>query len=103
VFRSCRVVLARFLRRRHSSVLVNAFPGEFCGVAGTSRVLARVIGPDASVMDLRRLSRDGIRSYLRYWLEAFRLPVIPPAEILGRMRRLARSRPRSGTWRQAAG
>jgi KDO2-lipid IV(A) lauroyltransferase len=45
-----------------------------------------VIGPDASVMDLRRLSRDGMRSYLRYWLEAFRLPVIPPAEILGRMR-----------------
>lgn len=37
-------------------------------------------------MDLRRLSRDGMRSYLRYWLEAFRLPVIPPAEILGRMR-----------------
>ena len=37
-------------------------------------------------MDLRRLSRDGTRSYLRYWLEAFRLPVIPPAEILGRMR-----------------
>jgi KDO2-lipid IV(A) lauroyltransferase len=25
-------------------------------------------------------------SYLRYWLEACRLPVIPPAEILGRMR-----------------
>ncbi len=37
-------------------------------------------------MDLRRLSRDGMRSYLRYWLEVFRLPVIPPAEILGRMR-----------------
>ena len=48
--------------------------------------LARVIGPDASVSDLRRLSRDGMRSYLRYWLEAFRLPVIPPAEILSRMR-----------------
>jgi len=48
--------------------------------------LARVIGPDPSVMDLRRLSRDGMRSYLRYWPEAFRLPVIPPAEILGRMR-----------------
>ena len=56
------------------------------GVRQLEANLARVIGPDASVMDLRRLSRDGMRSYLRYWLEAFRLPVIPPAEILGRMR-----------------
>ena len=48
--------------------------------------LARVIGPDPSVSELRRLSRDAMRSYLRYWLEAFRLPVIPRAEILGRMR-----------------
>jgi phosphatidylinositol dimannoside acyltransferase len=56
------------------------------GVMQLEANLARVIGPDASVMDLRRLSRDGMRSYLRYWLEVFRLPVIPPAEILGRMR-----------------
>ena len=28
----------------------------------------------------------GCVSYLRYWLEAFRLPAIPPADILGRMR-----------------
>ena len=56
------------------------------GVRQLEANLARVIGPDAPVMDLRRLSRDGMRSYLRYWLEAFRLPVIPPAEILGRMR-----------------
>ena len=27
-----------------------------------------------------------MRSDLRYWLEVFRLPVIPSAEILGRMR-----------------
>jgi KDO2-lipid IV(A) lauroyltransferase len=56
------------------------------GVRQLEANLARVIGPDASAMDLRRLSRDGMRSYLRYWLEVFRLPVIPPAEILGRMR-----------------
>jgi KDO2-lipid IV(A) lauroyltransferase len=48
--------------------------------------LARVIGPDPSVSELRRLSRDAMRSYLRYWLEVFRLPVISSAEILGRMR-----------------
>jgi lauroyl/myristoyl acyltransferase len=56
------------------------------GVRQLEANLARVIGPDPSVSDLRRLSREGMRSYLRYWLEAFRLPVIPPAEILGRMR-----------------
>ena len=56
------------------------------GVRQLEANLARVIGPDPPVRDLRRLSREGMRSYLRYWLEAFRLPVIPPAEILGRMR-----------------
>jgi phosphatidylinositol dimannoside acyltransferase len=39
-----------------------------------------------AVKHLRQLSRRGMRSYLRYWLEVFRLPVIPPEEILGRMR-----------------
>jgi KDO2-lipid IV(A) lauroyltransferase len=42
--------------------------------------------PDAPAIDLRQLSRQGMRSYLRYWQEVFRLPVIPPEEILGRMR-----------------
>jgi phosphatidylinositol dimannoside acyltransferase len=36
--------------------------------------------------NLRQLSRRGMRSYLRYWLEVFRLPVIPEEEILGLMR-----------------
>ena len=55
------------------------------GVQQLEANLARVIGP-ASVGSLRRLSRDGMRSYLRYWLEVFRLPVIPPGQIMGRMR-----------------
>ena len=47
---------------------------------------AREASPGTPVMDLRQLSRLGVRSYLRYWLEVFRLPVIPDEEILGRMR-----------------
>ena len=43
-------------------------------------------GRETSVLDLRQLSRRGMRSYLRYWLEVFRLPVIPGEEILGLMR-----------------
>jgi KDO2-lipid IV(A) lauroyltransferase len=36
--------------------------------------LRRVVGPDVSDEELRVLSRDGMRSYFRYWCEAFRLP-----------------------------
>nr|WP_246470388.1 phosphatidylinositol mannoside acyltransferase [Streptomyces olivoverticillatus] len=36
--------------------------------------LARVL-PDASAERLARLSREGMRSYMRYWMESFRLPV----------------------------
>jgi phosphatidylinositol dimannoside acyltransferase len=39
--------------------------------------LRRVLGPDASGAELRALSRESMRSYARYWLEIFRLPVIP--------------------------
>jgi phosphatidylinositol dimannoside acyltransferase len=53
--------------------------------ANLARV-ARAAPPDAPLAELRQLSRQGMRSYLRYWLEVFRLPVIPPEEILGLMR-----------------
>jgi phosphatidylinositol dimannoside acyltransferase len=39
--------------------------------------LRRVLGPDATGAELRALSREAMRSYARYWLEVFRLPVIP--------------------------
>jgi KDO2-lipid IV(A) lauroyltransferase len=35
--------------------------------------LRRVV-PDADDDEIRRLSREGMRSYMRYWCEAFRLP-----------------------------
>ena len=35
--------------------------------------LRRVV-PDADDAEIRRLSKDGMRSYMRYWCEAFRLP-----------------------------
>jgi len=56
--------------------------------------LARVVRaaqnrPDCSVTDanadIRELARRGMHSYLRYWLEVFRLPIIPAEEIVGRM------------------
>lgn len=43
------------------------------GVRQLEANLARVV-PGASQVRLRELSRDGMRSYLRYWMESFRLP-----------------------------
>ncbi|MFC4495039.1 phosphatidylinositol mannoside acyltransferase [Streptomyces ovatisporus] len=43
------------------------------GVRQLEANLARVV-PDASPERLGELSRAGMRSYLRYWMEAFRLP-----------------------------
>jgi phosphatidylinositol dimannoside acyltransferase len=47
--------------------------------------LRRVIGPRSSGAELRALSRAGMRSYARYWLELFRLPAMPAERILSGM------------------
>lgn len=43
------------------------------GVRRLASNLARAV-PEATPADLRRLARAGMRSYLRYWCDAFRLP-----------------------------
>ncbi|MGH8869333.1 MAG: phosphatidylinositol mannoside acyltransferase [Actinomycetes bacterium] len=45
--------------------------------------LGRVLGPAATPEQVRALSRTGMRSYLRYWQEAFRLPVWSDARVVG--------------------
>ena len=47
--------------------------------------LRRVVGPQISESELDALTRDGMRSYLRYWMELFRLPVIAADRITGGM------------------
>jgi phosphatidylinositol dimannoside acyltransferase len=44
--------------------------------------LLRVIGKDADSRELRKLSRKVLRSYARYYLEAFRLQTIPKDRLL---------------------
>ena len=64
--------------------------------------LRRVIGSQAPGGELRALSRQAMRSYARYWLEAFRLPVMLVAGDRGGARhwaypgrvRIPRGRPR---------
>ena len=48
--------------------------------------LRRVIGSQAPGGELRALSRQAMRSYARYWLEAFRLPVMPAGRLIGGVR-----------------
>ena len=53
------------------------------GVMRLERNLRRVVGEQVSEAELRALSRRAMRSYLRYWLEAFRLPEMIPEQIDG--------------------
>ena len=79
--------------------------------------LRRVLGPDATGAELRALSRESLRSYARYWLEVFRLPVtsmerlteqtVASGHVFEALDCLARGRgvifalPHSGNWDQA--
>jgi KDO2-lipid IV(A) lauroyltransferase len=45
--------------------------------------LRRVVGPGPSGKELRVQSRAAMHSYARYWLEVFRLQVIPTERIVG--------------------
>ncbi|MBA9005099.1 phosphatidylinositol mannoside acyltransferase [Thermomonospora cellulosilytica] len=55
------------------------------GVRQLEKNLCRVLGKDAVDEEVRRLSRRAMRSYMRYWLEVFRLPEIGPERILADM------------------
>jgi phosphatidylinositol dimannoside acyltransferase len=44
------------------------------GVRQLETNLRRVVGTDVTSDELRSLTRDSMRSYLRYWMEVFRLP-----------------------------
>src|SRR3954454_9727529 len=54
------------------------------GVQRLSANLRRVVGPELSDRELRRLTHDGVRSYLRYWREGFQLPRMRVAEVVDR-------------------
>jgi lauroyl/myristoyl acyltransferase len=56
------------------------------GVLQLEKNLRRVVGDDVSDEELRHLSRQGMRSYLRYWMESFRLPSMSNHRILSGMR-----------------
>jgi lauroyl/myristoyl acyltransferase len=55
------------------------------GVRQLETNLQRVTGAALTKNELRRLSRQAMRSYARYWLEFLRLPELGHDRILGRM------------------
>ncbi len=79
--------------------------------------LRRVLGDAVTGKELRATSREAMRSYARYWLEVFRLPVIPMDRIVSQthevghveemLRNLEQGRgvvvplPHMGNWDQA--
>lgn len=56
------------------------------GVVQLERNLARVLGVEPDNAAVRELSRDAMRSYLRYWSEAFRMPSWDPDDVFRRIR-----------------
>jgi lauroyl/myristoyl acyltransferase len=56
------------------------------GVRQLEKNLCRVLGKDFVDDDVRRLGKKVMRSYFRYWLEAFRLPEMSRERILSGMR-----------------
>ncbi|MGW1061732.1 phosphatidylinositol mannoside acyltransferase [Micromonospora rubida] len=55
------------------------------GGGGTARLranLRRVVGPELPEAELDDLLRRGLRSYARYWMEAFRLPALSREQLL---------------------
>ncbi|MCW2884196.1 MAG: lipid biosynthesis acyltransferase, partial [Streptosporangiaceae bacterium] len=55
------------------------------GVRQLEKNLCRVLGRDAVDDEIRALSKRVMRSYLRYWLEVFRLPEMSRERIVGGM------------------
>jgi lauroyl/myristoyl acyltransferase len=52
------------------------------GTQRLARNLRQVVGPDLPEAEFDLLVRDGLRSYARYWLEAFRLPKLSRQDLL---------------------
>lgn len=56
------------------------------GAARQLRANLRRARPDATEAELAELTREGLRSYLRYWCDAFRLPDWPADRVVARVR-----------------
>lgn len=82
--------LVRLLPERQALALFRRVADEIhrrdgAGVRRLRANLARV-RPDLDDAALEELTRDAVRSYLRYWCESFRLPSWPTTDLVSRIR-----------------
>jgi len=56
------------------------------GVVQLEKNLRRVVGDEIPDDELRQLSKEAMRSYFRYWCEAFRLPELTPERVVETIR-----------------
>jgi phosphatidylinositol dimannoside acyltransferase len=73
--------LVKALPHRVAAAAFGVFAGwaarrQGAGVRRLRANLRRVVGPDLPAAELDALTRRAMRSYARYWLEVFRLPVL---------------------------
>jgi KDO2-lipid IV(A) lauroyltransferase len=71
-------------RRVFDRIADRAWRRRTAGVRRLEANLRRVAGPDATPAQIRALSRAGMRSYLRYFYEMFRLSSTPAAVLTAR-------------------
>jgi KDO2-lipid IV(A) lauroyltransferase len=74
----------RLARRQFDAIADAVWVRAGASVQRLQRNLARVV-PDATDRELRLLTREGVRSYFRYWCEVFQLPKMKTANLVARM------------------
>ena len=82
--------LVRLLPERQAQAVFRAIADQIHrrGGKGVDRLRAnlRVVRPELSEAELDDLTREALRSYLRYWCESFRLPAWPIEDVVRRTR-----------------
>jgi phosphatidylinositol dimannoside acyltransferase len=74
----------RLARRQFDAVADAVWFRDGPSVKRLQSNLARV-APGATRYELKRLTREGVRSYFRYWCEVFQLPKMSKAEVISRI------------------
>ncbi|CAM4108151.1 phosphatidylinositol mannoside acyltransferase [Nocardiopsis rhodophaea] len=72
-------------RRVFDRIADHAWRKRIGGVRQLEANLRRVAGPDATLAQLRALSRATMRSYMRYYYEMFRLPAMTRGQVMRRV------------------
>jgi phosphatidylinositol dimannoside acyltransferase len=93
-WRVVRVLPEERALRMFDRLATRMYAGDGRGVRRLRGNLRRV-RPDLDEAALERLTEAGVRSYLRYWCESFRLPSWPTADLVARTRTVHEERLRA--------